>query len=94
MLHKTKDDYMAFKRTVDHLLNERFSLGFYVERITRELGELANDETRAQVRKAILRQQPERLRRYLTGKIDDVITIDRVIAITGVAIAAAQLWKT
>lgn len=94
VLHKTKDDYMAFKRTLDQLLDDRFSLGFYVDRIARELGDVANDEIRDHARKAILSEKPDRLRRYLAGKIEDTITIDRVIAITGVAISAAQLWKS
>jgi hypothetical protein len=85
---------MAFKRTVDQLLDARFSLGFYVDRIARELGDAANNDIREHARKAILSERPDRLRRYLAGKIEDAITIDRVIAIAGVAIAAAQLWKS
>lgn len=41
MLYKTKTDYVEFKRTVDRLLAERFSLGFYEGRILAELGDQA-----------------------------------------------------
>jgi CheY-like chemotaxis protein len=94
VLHKTKDDYMAFKRTVDQLLTERFSVGFYVDRAMAELGDMATDDLRKRTRQAILRQRPDKLRHYLSGRVDDLVTVDRVIAVTGVAISVAQLWKS
>jgi CheY-like chemotaxis protein len=41
VLHKSKTDYVEFKRTVDRLLDEHFSLGFYLNRISLELGDHA-----------------------------------------------------
>jgi CheY-like chemotaxis protein len=95
VLHKTAD-YVEFKRTVDKLLNERFSLGFYVNRISSELGEHSADPSKAvrKVRKAILSGNQEPLRRYLMKKVDDQVTIDRVIAIASVAAQIASMWKT
>lgn len=95
VLHKTKDDYMVFKRTVDQLLDKRFSLGFYIDRIARELGDAAaTDRTLEKARKAILKGDADGLRKYLSTRVDDAVTIDRVISVVGVAISAAQLWTS
>jgi CheY-like chemotaxis protein len=96
VLHKTKTDYVEFKRTVDRLLNDRFSLGFYITRVTAELGEHTTIAPKAteKARRAILTGDIEPLRAYLGKKIDDVVTIDRVIALVSVAISIAGLWKS
>jgi CheY-like chemotaxis protein len=96
VLHKTKTDYVEFKRTVDRLLMERFSLGFYEKRIFEELGEQAAQVPRAQkkARAAVLSGDVEPLRRYLGRRLDDQVTIDRVIAITAAAAQIASIfWK-
>ena len=56
VLHKTKMDYVEFKRTVDRLLDTRLSLGFYLDRVSRELGEHAATAPKAvdKARTAIL----------------------------------------
>jgi CheY-like chemotaxis protein len=96
VLHKTKTDYFGFKREVDRFLDLRFSLGFYVDRAIRELGEYAPTVPRAKkkISNAIMRRDPSLLRGYLIKSVDDTVTIDRVIAVVGVAISAAQLWTS
>jgi CheY-like chemotaxis protein len=95
VLHKTKTDYVEFKREVDRLLADHFSLGFYINRIAAELGEHSVSAPKA-VRKAqtaILRGDLEPLRKYLQ-RIDDQVTVDRIIAIAGAAAQIAALWKS
>jgi CheY-like chemotaxis protein len=96
VLHKTKADYVEFKRTVDGLLDERFSLGFYVNRVAAELGEQSAIAPKAvkKAQKAILDGETDALRRYLTKKLDDHVTIDRVIAIVAAGAQVASLWKS
>jgi CheY-like chemotaxis protein len=96
VLHKTKADYVEFKRTVDQLLDKRFSLGFYLDRISRELGEHAAAAPKAvdKARSAILTGKVDGLRRYLDKRIEDSVTTDRVIALVGVAAQVAALWTS
>lgn len=95
-LHKTKNDYVEYKRTVDELLERKFSLGFYLDRIGNELGDYGPlaPKARKKARAAILSGNTESLRRYLTKQIDDAVTVDRVIALVGAAAQVASLWKT
>lgn len=96
VLHKTKSDYYEFKRTVDKLLEQRFSPGFYVDRANEELAEYAvsNPKLVKRFKSAILGGDLDTFRAYLSSRVDDEITVDRVIQVAQVAIAAAQLWKT
>jgi len=96
VLHKTQTDYVEFKRTVDALLDKRFSLGFYTARIENELGEHAATapKTLPKARRAILSGNAAPLRRYLLKKVDDEVTVDRIIAIVGVAADVAGIWKS
>jgi CheY-like chemotaxis protein len=95
VLHKTSD-YVSFKRTVDSLLEQRFSLGFFLDRIGTVLGELAPQapKYRKKARTAILSDKSDPLRKYLANRIEDEVTIDRVIAITGAGAQIASLWKS
>lgn len=95
VLHKTKTDYFEFKRTVDRLLDERFSLGFYIGRIAKEVGDSAQSLPKLEVkaRRAILTGNPDTLTKYLKQRVEDAVTIDRVLQIVQIAIGAAQLWK-
>jgi hypothetical protein len=94
VLHKSKTDYVEFKRTVDSLLDQRFSLGFYLNRVAAELAEHAAVAPKAvpKARKAILTGNDASLRRYLARRIDDPATVDRVIALVSIAIQVAGLW--
>lgn len=95
VLHKSKDDYMSFKRTVDKLLDQRFSLGFYLDRISRELRDTGVTEaTLAKARKAILSGKLNGLRKHLSSRVDDGVVVDRVLAIAQVAVAVAGLWSS
>jgi CheY-like chemotaxis protein len=96
VLHKTQTDYVEFKRAVDELLDRRFSKGFYVGRVRNELGDLEARAPKAvkKAEKAMLSKNSEGLRRYLVGRIDDAVTIDRVIAVVGAGAQVASLWKS
>jgi CheY-like chemotaxis protein len=96
VLHKTQTDYVEFKRTVNQLLDERFSLGFYLSRIERELGDHEASAPKAlkKARQAILSGKTDQLRRYLSSKVEDNVTVDRVIAVVGVGAEVAALWRT
>jgi hypothetical protein len=94
VLHKSKTDYVEFKRTVDGLLDQRFSLGFYVNRIAAELAEHTADAPKAvkKAQTAILTGNVAPLRRYLARTVEDTVTIDRVIALVGVALDVGGIW--
>ena len=96
VLHKTQTDYVEFKRKVDQLLDQRFSRGFYINRIKRELGEFEANAPKAvkKAERAMVSNRPEALRLYLVKKIDDEVTVDRVIAIVGAGAQIAALWKS
>jgi CheY-like chemotaxis protein len=92
-LPKTKTDYYDFKRTVDGLLERRFSLDYYVERVEDELDEYSGGVPKApqKVRKAILTGKGEGLEDYLRAHIGDKAVIDRVLLITQTAVQVGQL---
>ena len=96
VLHKTRADYYEFKRTVDGLLDRRFSLGFYISRAMAELGDRAAGAPKAQkkIAHALKTRDTSRLAGYLHSHVDDQVTIDRVIQVVQVGIAAAQLWMS
>lgn len=93
VLHKTKTDYVEFKRTVDKLLDERFSLGFYLDRIRRELGEHTGNAPKVveKARVGILKGNLEPLRGYLAKHVDDQVTVDRILAVAGLALTIVTL---
>jgi len=95
VLHKTTD-YVEYKRTVDGLLEKRFSLGFYLDRVGAALGDLAPQAPKARnkARRAILTGDHKPLQRYLTGRLEDTLTVDRVIAVTAAGAQIAALWKS
>jgi CheY-like chemotaxis protein len=95
ILHKTSD-YVEFKRTVDQLLDRRFSLGFYLDRIQHELATHSGEvpKVASKARTAILTGNVDPLRRYLSKRIDDGITIDRVVALVGVGAQIISLWTS
>lgn len=96
VLHKTRADYYEFKRTVDGLLDQRFSLGFYVNRAMNELGERGANAPKAQkkITAALKKRDTTRLKSYLNSHVDDAVTVDRVIQVVQVGITAAQLWMS
>lgn len=87
-------DYMDFKRQIDELLTKRFSLGFYVNRVLREASSLDIDpgHLRREVEKAILKQDPKKLRRLLEREGVSSVQIDRLLSIVSSAIGILKLW--
>ena len=86
-------DYVEFKRTVDKLLRDRFSMGFYVDRVVKLTTPYLGDSRKIQtlVTKAILKKSPTKLDAFLRSHIDDKDTITMVLQITQVATAIASL---
>lgn len=96
VLHKTQTDYVEFKRTVNLLLDRRFSKGFFLDRVQSELGDLEASAPKAirKAEKAMLTGNNDGLQRYLRSKVDDAVTIDRVIAVVGAGAQVVSLWKS
>lgn len=92
-LHKTKADYVEFKRTVDTLLDRRFSKGFFLDRIANAVPAELSAEIAEKAEAAILKGDLEGLRRHLTRRVDDQAAVDRVIALAQVAVGVIQIWK-
>lgn len=88
-------DYVEFKRKVDGLLVQRFSLGFYVNRISAAIGNHIEDQERLEreTRKAILRNRPSDFRKFLLDKITDPKTLDIAVAVVEVGVKVMQTWR-
>ncbi len=86
-------DYVEFKRTVDKLLSDRFSLGFYVNRIEGVLAGTipVNDKTRKKIESAIKSRNVNKLSKYLDSQNLDKDKLQIAIGIAQVAIAIAAL---
>ncbi len=96
VLHKTQTDYVEFKRTVNQLLDQRFSMGFFLGRVEAELGDLGTNapKTLKKAKRAMLSGKPDALRHYLAPRVEDSVTVDRVIAVVGAGAQIASLWKS
>ena len=88
-------DYVDFKRKVDELLRSRFSLGFYIEKVTAVVGTKVDDPDKLEkeTRKAILRNQPNKLKEYLLSKLSDTKTIESIVGVVKLAIKVHSAWK-
>jgi CheY-like chemotaxis protein len=88
-------DYVDFKQTVDKLLQQRFSLGFYVSRVKALVGASVNepDQIESLVRGAVLDQSPGKLQKYLEGNNIDPQDISRVLDVIKIGISIISLWK-
>ncbi len=86
-------DYVDFKRKVDELLQQRFSLGFYVSRMQAELAEHTQElpNLGRTSRDAILSNRPEILAKYLRSHVNDAAAIDRALQIAAIAIGIANV---
>ena len=82
------DDYYLFKRKVDQLLKDRFSLGFYVNRICMIAGDRFKDDQILQkiAREAILRRSTDRLEKYLNKSLENKEIVSLAIKAAKVAI--------
>jgi CheY-like chemotaxis protein len=89
-------DYVDFKRKVDQLLEERFSIGFYLTRIQTIVGKNIDDPVRLErlAREAILRKNPTKLRRFLEDRLQSQDLIADVLSLVQIAIGILSLWKS
>lgn len=89
-------DYLDFKRKVDDLLQDHFSVGFQIRKIEKEFSNagLSPEKGAKLARRALRQRNVEPLRSYLSKRVDDVITVDRVIAVAQLAISIAAIWKS
>lgn len=87
-------DYVDFKRTVDDLLKQKFSLGFYVDRIAKLGGSYVGDPSKLRIiaEKAILRGKPQLLEGFLRENHADTETITLILEIAQVAIGILSLF--
>jgi CheY-like chemotaxis protein len=89
-------DYVDFKRKVDELLIQRFSLGFYIGRITAVAGTHTDDRNKLEreAKKAILEGDPQRLRLYLASKITDPQVIQNALSVVSIGMKVMDIWKS
>ncbi len=89
-----RGDYVDFKRKVDDLLSARFSLGFYVDRITGLVGPGIADveKLRATIEKAVLHRDPKILQRLLSDSKVDWETIKAALEVAQTAIAIISMF--
>lgn len=87
------DDYVDFKRSVDRLLLQKFSMGFYVDRIIKLAAPYLQDSNKVKTlsEKAIINKKIERLKDYLQEHIDNEKTIAAILQIVQIAISIAAL---
>jgi len=88
-----RQDYVEFKRVVDKLLKDKFSLGFYVDRIVRTAGSSVADteKLRKVATEAILKKNTKKLSNYLESNIEAADIVQIIIGIAQVAISVANL---
>jgi hypothetical protein len=89
-------DYFDFKRKVDELLEQRFSIGFYLARIQRVVGPNIDDPARLErlSRDAILQKNTSKLRGFLEDRMQSAEAIGDVLSLIQTAVAIASLWKS
>lgn len=90
------DDYGDFKRKVDDLLKGHFSVGFHIGQVEQKFTEMGlSGRKGARLAKRVVRSRNvEPMRSYLTRRLGDAVTVERVIAICQLAISVAKLWKS
>lgn len=90
------EDYVNFKSTVDDLLRDRFTLNFYLGRIT-TLAEpqiADNGKTRKVAEKAILSKSETTLKEYLEKNFVDAETINLIMKVTQAAILIGKVVES
>jgi CheY-like chemotaxis protein len=80
-------DYVKFKRTVDKLLTDRFSVGFYINRIVALSGSQVSDNAKLRelAEKAILDKSTNKLEDYLKANNAKIEVITAILKIVEVA---------
>ena len=89
-------DYVDFKREVDDLLLEHFSVGFHVSRLSRKLADAGVEGFWAKraVESAIKNRDPSKLTTFLRRRNVDSDDVQVIAGLAQVAIGVAQLWAT
>jgi hypothetical protein len=92
VIYKQKD-YVEFKRTVDELLKERFSLGFYINRVVKLTEQYLTDtdKIRDLTANAILSRSTKKLERYLQNSIESKDTVNLVLQVVSIGLGIAAL---
>lgn len=87
------ESYVRYKGTVDALLQRRWSTGYYVNTMNRELGDHAAVAPRAVLKalRAMRRGNTVALERYLRAKVTDPKVIDRVLTVISIGVGVATL---
>lgn len=87
-------DYVNFKKSVDDLLQEHFSVGFHLQQLRGELTKAGADDwwARRAAKRAVAGRDPERLARVLRRRGLDQDTISSLIGLVQIAIGVAQIW--
>lgn len=87
------ESYVRYKGTVDELLQRRWSTGYYVATMNRELGDHAAVAPRAVLKalRAMRRGNTVALERYLRAKVTDPKVIDRVLTVISIGVGVATL---
>lgn len=86
-------DYVDFKREVDKLLKDRFSIGFYVDRAIKIANQYLGDveKTRQLINNAVEKRDLSKLESHLNSEIDRKDVVSIVLQIVQVAIGIASL---
>lgn len=84
-------DYVDFKRTVDDLLQRRFTISFYLDKVVSAVKDDVDNPNQIQkmAEKAILSRSTEKLERYLKTNVDNAQAITLVISIINSVIKIA-----
>ena len=87
------DDYVQFKRIVDRFLADRFSLGFYVDRIAKLASPYLSDTIRVKElsKAAIFQGKNTKLVAYLKQHVDSKEALSMILQVVQVAIGIASL---
>lgn len=89
-------DYVEFKRIIDELLERRFSLEFYIDRVESIASshDVDREMLRATAKKSILRRDEKILGDYLRGADLDDSRIDQALNVAQAGIGILQLLAT
>lgn len=89
-------DYVEFKRIVDNLLIQRFSMGFYIDKIIKLASPYVSsqdiDKIKTLSEKAILEGKIDKLRDYLQDHVDNKDSIGLIIQVAQIAISLYEMF--
>lgn len=87
------EDYVDFKRAVDQLLGQRFSLGFYVDRVAKIASPYISDASKLKeiVSSSIQKGDKKKLISYLNDNVDNKEAFLLILQVVEVALAIGAL---